>query len=251
MGWFDKQKCSVCSKESRFHKEYASVNGTIYLCDKCEEVMHVSGFVSVNSKFGNEVSYETLKNYQRYYLNTSKMLKEKSKSGEMRAAAFGDIVISPEVICFPEYKDFFILTSTVYAVVYADVWTKSDKDTDIYMVTLFTTSPSIPYYSMIFSADTDFLSFKAKRAKAAAFNVFQIFFRDLKYPIGKAKDIRKMVKADEQYNLPIEKNKLLNWLDDAADLFGPFSFKRCDNKSMDWSWAKNFFLDNGYLEILQ
>lgn len=250
MGLFDKQKCCICGKEGRLHGEYNSAEGKKYLCSKCEEAMHVSGFSSVNLKFGNDISYETLKNYQKFYFNVSKILKEKSETDELRAAAFGDIVISPEVICFPEYKDFFILTSTVYAVVYADVWTKSDNDTDIFMITLFTTSPSMPYYSMLFYGDTDFLSFKSKKTREAVFNVFSIFCQDLKYPIGKAKDIRKMIKADPQYDLPIEKNKLLGWLGDANDLFGHFSFKHCDNRTLNWEWANNFFLDNGFLEIL-
>lgn len=247
MGLFDKQKCCMCGKEGRLLSEYASTYGSKHLCYSCEHKMHIYGFADVNRHFDNNVSFEALQNYEKYYLQVQNMLKEKSRAELMVAVDLEDIVFNTDVVCFPEYTDFLIPTKTVYAITYTNLPKYSDTFTDAFMVTLFTRNPTIPYYTIIFAGRVKLfsLSTKAKGYRDAVFSLLEMNFTDLKYPIGKAREVKKMVKNDLTYDLPIEKEKLLSWLEKAEYSSGKFNPKHAERKISKSNWAKDFFADCG------
>lgn len=41
MSLFSKKICCRCGKESRLMPSFESRNGTVHLCDKCQEELHV------------------------------------------------------------------------------------------------------------------------------------------------------------------------------------------------------------------
>lgn len=248
MGFFSKQKCTICGKEGRLLGEYASATGTKCLCHDCECKMNISGFTLANSKFHNRVSYEAIQNYQKYYWKITNDLKNLAMNETKIATNLDDIVFNNTVICFPEYDKLVIETKDVFAVAFTDLPKYSGLTTDAFMISLFTVNPAIPYYSFIVAGKASFFSIsgKAKKYREATAELLTLSFPCLRYPIGKAKDIKKLVKKDDNYNLPVDKKTLKDWLDSADLSMGDFNPKNVDRKIQPNNWAINFFIECGF-----
>lgn len=248
MGLFDKQKCCICGKEGRLLGEYPSAFGTKYLCDDCEIKMNVSGLTSLGIDYDIKPTFEALQNYQKFYLETTDLLREKSKESLPIASSIGDIVINNYVVCFPEYMDFMISTDDVYAITYTDLPKYSNTFTDAFMVTIFTKNPALPYYSFIAAGKVSVfsLSIKSKKYREGLTSLFEAYCKNLKYPIGKAREVKKMVKKDESYDLPVYKEKLIEWLDKAEWTKGDFNPKKIDRKIPKMNWSIQYLTGCGY-----
>lgn len=248
MGLFDKQQCVMCGKEGRLLDNFDSATGTKCLCSSCERRMHVSGFATACLKYQNKISYEDLLNYQNFYLEKTNEMK-----GNLNCAVPGvacnmsDIVFDSNVICFPEYEDLMIPSEDVYAVVYVDLPKYSDMTTDAFMLVLFTKNPAVPYYSLIRAGKVSLFSVgtKSKKFRESTFSLLEMNFKGLKYPIGKAKDVKKMIKKDAGYALPVDKKVLLEWLFDAEFTSGNFKPKHADREIPKENWATAYFQNNG------
>lgn len=247
MGFFSKEKCSVCGKESRLLSDYASVDGTKWLCSDCEDKMNVQGFIMASYHYENRISYEAIQNYQKFYWQTTNMVRQKAAMQGGLAINFDDIIFNEDVVCFPEYKNLIIPTSDILLVVHSDVARYSDTYTDAFMVTFFTKNKTIPYYSMILSGRASYFSLtgKAKKYREAAFGLMGSHFKNLKYPIGGAMEIRKLIKHDPDYDMPFEKEKLRDMLFDVYVHSNKFKVKNAERKIADPLWAIQYFLNAG------
>ena len=68
MSLFSKKTCCRCGKESRLMPSFESRNGTVHLCDKCQEELHVQGYVDYALRtLGKVATYEDLLAYSAYY----------------------------------------------------------------------------------------------------------------------------------------------------------------------------------------
>lgn len=250
MGLFDKQKCVMCGKEGRLLNCYDSNEGEKNLCSDCERKMHVSGFTSVCLNHHKKITFEDLLNYQKFYFDTTESLKNNRKYVIPGVAGIAhnmdDIVFNSDLICFPEYEDFMIPSDDVYAVVYVDLPKYSSTFTDAFMIVLFTKNPVIPYYSIIKAGKVKFfsLSTKSKDFRESIFSSFEMELKGLKYPVGKARDIRKMVKKDSAYDLPVDRKDFLDWLLDVEVTMGKFKPKHAEREIPANNWATSFFHSN-------
>ena len=91
MSLFGKKTCCRCGKESRLMSSFASQNGTIHLCDKCKEELHVEGYVDYALRvLGKIATYEDLLAYAAYYNNVmeeARMFRERNYPADMVTGA--------------------------------------------------------------------------------------------------------------------------------------------------------------------
>lgn len=91
MSLFGKKTCCRCGKESRLMSSFTSQNGTIHLCDKCKEELHVEGYVDYALRvLGKIATYEDLLAYAAYYNNVmeeARMFRERNYPADMVTGA--------------------------------------------------------------------------------------------------------------------------------------------------------------------
>lgn len=88
---FAKKTCCRCGQESRLMPSFESRNGTVHLCDRCKEELHVEGYVDYTLRvLGKIATYENLLAYAAYYdsvMAEARMFRERNYPADMVSGA--------------------------------------------------------------------------------------------------------------------------------------------------------------------
>lgn len=220
MSLFGKKTCCRCGKESRLLSSFASQNGTIHLCDKCKEELHVQGYEDYMLRvLGKIATYEDLLAYSAYYISVmedARMFRERNYpadmvSGAERLAQFfaqelkseklngsvtlGNYRFNALYLTSHQYKDLVLRRSDINLVAVSTDFRTGNKHSGYDFITcmLFADNSIVPAFPSLFMRKSGLLDLMKAKAKQDAMTVLKLLYPGIQ--IDDAKQLRKQLRS--------------------------------------------------------
>lgn len=267
MGLFSKKTfvCERCGK-----KFEARVAMKPYLCDECrakeaEQRAKVQGYLDVRSKYGyGSPDYEldelpkidayrqqiidkfqnndgiTIPELDEAGANYRKLTDEQAFDIINRARlsmieCTAGSAYSQEFFVLTDYDRVIVDMSDVFAVGLTTAFNAGeDASQEAILCAIFTNDPYVPAFPMIYLGKIGFGSLiKSKKGREAVTALFTDLCPNLTYPVSDLKQLKKTVKAEDKVRGNIDKQWMLDKIDDASANSGIFKVKNMSSMLTD------------------
>lgn len=216
MSLFSKKTCCRCGKESRLMSSFASQNGTIHLCDKCKEDLHVEGYVDYAlHALGRVATYEDLLAYSAYYdsvMAEARTFRERNYPADMVTGAelvaqffaqelkseklngsvtLGNYRFNALYLTSHQYKDLVLRRSDIYLGAVSADFRTANKHSGFDFITcmLFADNNIVPVFPTLFMRKSGLFDLMKAKAKQDAMTVLKLLYPGIQ--IDDAKQLRK------------------------------------------------------------
>lgn len=222
MSLFAKKTCCRCGKESRLMSSFQSQSGTVHLCSKCQEALHVEGYISYALYvLRKNATYEELMAYSAYYdsviaeagqfrdcdfpaemVESADMIRQlfaqEFKDGQLnKSLSLGNYRYNASFLASYQFKDLILRRNEIDLIAVSTDFksTNKHKDSGLDFVTcmLFANNTVVPYLPTLFVQKSGLFDLFKTRAKQSSISAMSVF-----YPgtlIADAKDLRKQLRT--------------------------------------------------------
>lgn len=253
MKLFEKHYCFNCGQSAgTFPKEYGQKPERKYLCENCQDKMHIRGFEDYRmdiSKFNRDFNMSMA--YSEYYnriINDESNYVFNEEFTERLTLEIGRLVLNKNFISVGGYKDLLIDTSDVIAVIIEKDYKYSGTFHEGLCVTVFTNNPLVPHVSGFVTGRVKLFSFslKAKELRQQITGWFVENCPNLRYGVSTAAQLKKEIKQDNGYNGGYSKKEIVYVLNDASTNSGCFKAKNIIKAAEFNPIVHKINLDMGY-----
>lgn len=220
MSLFSKKTCCRCGKESRLMSSFASQNGTIHLCDKCKEELHVEGYVDYALRvLGKIATYEDLLAYAAYYNNVmeeARMFRERYYPADMVTGAelvaqyfaqelkteklngsvtLGNYRFNALYLASHQYKDLVLRRSDICLAAVSTDFRASNKHSGFDFTTcmLFADNSIVPGFPTLFMQKSGLFDLLKNKSRQNVMTVLNLLYPGIQ--IDDAKQLRKQLRS--------------------------------------------------------
>ena len=220
MSLFSKKTCCRCGKESRLLSSFASQNGTIHLCDKCKEELHVQGYEDYMLRvLGKIATYEDLLAYSAYYnsvMEDARMFRERNYPADMVSGAelvaqffaqelkseklngsviLGNYRFNALYLTSHQYKDLVLRRSDIYLGAVSADFRTANKHSGFDFITcmLFADNNIVPAFPTLFMRKSGLFDLMKAKAKQDAVTMLKLLYPGIQ--IDDAKQLRKQLRS--------------------------------------------------------
>ena len=220
MSLFSKKTCCRCGKESRLMPSFESKNGTVHLCDKCQEELHVQGYVDYALRvLGKIATYEDLLAYSAYYDsvmaeartfrernypadmvsgadNIAEFFRQELKSEKLNGSvALGNYRYNAIYLTSHQYKDLVLRRSEISMAAISTDFRAGNKHSGFDFVTcmLFADNNIVPAFPTLFMRKSGLFDLMKTKAKQDAMTMLKLLYPGIQ--IDDAKQLRKQLRS--------------------------------------------------------
>ncbi len=220
MSLFGKKTCCRCGKESRLMSSFASQNGTVHLCDKCKEELHVEGYVDYALHvLGKIATYDDLMAYSTYYdrvMEDSRLFRERDYPAEMvngateaaqffaqelkseklnGSVALGNYRYNALYLTSHQYKDLVLRRSEISLAAVSTDHRTGNKHSGVDFVTcmLFSDNNIVPGFPTLVTLKSGLFDLLKTKAKQEAMTMLKLLYPGIQ--IDDAKQLRKLLRS--------------------------------------------------------
>ena len=215
MSLFSKKICCRCGKESRLMPSFESRNGTVHLCDKCQEELHVQGYVDYALRvLGKAATYKDLLAYSAYYdsvMAEARMFRDRNYPADMvngaelvtqffaqelkseklnGSVALGNYRFNALYLTSHQYKDLVLRRSDIRLAAVSTDFRAGNKHSGFDFVTcmLFADNNIVPAFPTLFMRKSGLFDLMKTKAKQDAMTMLKLLYAGIQ--IDDAKQLR-------------------------------------------------------------
>ena len=220
MPLFSKKTCCRCGKESRLMPSFESRNGTVHLCDKCQEELHVQGYVDYALRvLGKVATYEDLLAYSAYYdsvMAEARTFRERNYPADMVTGAelvaqffaqelkteklngsvtLGNYRFNALYLTSHQYKDLVLRRSDICLAAVSTDFREGNKHSGFDFITcmLFADNNIVLAFPTLFMRKRGLFDLMKTKAKPDAMTVLKLLYPGIQ--IDDAKQLRKQLRS--------------------------------------------------------
>lgn len=220
MSLFGKKTCCRCGKESRLMPSFESRNGNVHLCDKCQEELHVQGYVDYALRvLGKAATYEDLLAYAAYYnsvMEEARMFRERNYPADMvsgadnvaeffrqelkseklnGSVALGNYRFNALYLTSHQYKDLVLRRSEIGMAAISTDFRAGNKHSGFDFTTciLFTDNSIVPGFPTLFMQKSGLFDLLKNKSRQNVTTVLNLLYPGIQ--IDDAKQLRKQLRS--------------------------------------------------------
>ena len=222
MSLFSKKTCCRCGKESRLMPSFESRNGTVHLCDKCQEELHVQGYVDYALRVLKKIAtYEDLIAYSAYYdgvmdeaqlflgrnypadmiigaENISQLFRQELKSEKLNGSVIlGNYRFNAIYLTSHQYKDLVLQRSDIRQAAVSTDFRAGNKHSnsglDFITCMLFSENNMVPCCPTLVMIKSGLFDIMKTKTKQSAMNILMSLYPNIM--VEDAKQLRKQLRS--------------------------------------------------------
>ncbi len=220
MSLFSKKTCCRCGKESRLMPSFESRNGTVHLCDKCQEELHVQGYVDYALRtLGKVATYEDLLAYSAYYdsvmaeartfrernypadmvsgaENIAQFFEQELKTEKLNGSvALGNYRYNAIYLTSHQYKNLVLRRSEISMAAISTDFRAGNKHSGFDFITcmLFADNNIVPGFPTLFMRKSGLFDLMKTKAKQDAMTALKLLYPGIQ--LDDAKQLRKQLRS--------------------------------------------------------